>query len=288
MKYPSEPLAWLEFDGKSWPIVGSCSLGRSSTNQIVFSSAEISRRHAIIHVQDQNEFWLVDLGTLNGTYLNDHRVVQPTRLRDGDRIRVVQYTLTFRQPSMAGAIKDATSETKPTLPITQTTHCWLLVVDIVESHKLLQSQALDQLAQEWGSWFSECKRIIQQHHGSINKFLGDGFLAYWHDRENIADAVAKALQELTAMQSRQMPVFLMALHHGKVGIGALPSMGEESLLGEEVYFVFRIEEVAKQLKQFRLASEQASRLLEGKLPLKEVGRYPLHGFPEAYSLFGFQ
>ena len=62
----------------------------------------MSRRHALIHAQDGGEFWLVDLGTINGTYVNDDRVIAPTRLRDGDRVDLGRgFELVFRQPVSA-------------------------------------------------------------------------------------------------------------------------------------------------------------------------------------------
>ena len=29
------------------------------------------------------------------------------------------------------------------------------------------------------AWILSCKEIIENQHGIINKYLGDGFLAYW-------------------------------------------------------------------------------------------------------------
>jgi adenylate cyclase len=42
--------------------------------------------HALIQVQNIGEFWLVDLGSSNGTFLNKRRVHQPVRLHDQDKI----------------------------------------------------------------------------------------------------------------------------------------------------------------------------------------------------------
>src|ERR1041384_5912418 len=78
--------AWLEdADRKSHPIRGACSLGRSASNQVPLPDERVSRRHAVIQSQLEDEFWLVDFGSRNGSYVNDIRVAQPTRLRNGDR-----------------------------------------------------------------------------------------------------------------------------------------------------------------------------------------------------------
>src|SRR5882762_4352854 len=81
--------AWLEFnDGQRWPLRGNCHLGRAPENDIVIDNPKASRQHAAIHAQDDTEFWLLDLGSRNGTYLNEHRLIRPSRLRHCDRLNI--------------------------------------------------------------------------------------------------------------------------------------------------------------------------------------------------------
>src|SRR5262249_62338589 len=77
--------AWLEIGSNKFPIHGGCSIGRSPQNAIVLDSPKVSRRHAIINVQNVGEFWLIDLGSSNGTFLNQRRIHQPLRLSDYDQ-----------------------------------------------------------------------------------------------------------------------------------------------------------------------------------------------------------
>ena len=51
----------------------------------------------MIHAQEQNEFWLADLGSSNGTFLNGRRVSQPMLLRDGDEILIGDFRFLFHQ-----------------------------------------------------------------------------------------------------------------------------------------------------------------------------------------------
>lgn len=89
--------AWLALaDGSVIPVAGACGIGRSSTNAIHIPSLDASRRHAVIQAQNAAEFWLVDLGSSNGTYLNGRRLVQPRPLTDGDRITIADTDLVFR------------------------------------------------------------------------------------------------------------------------------------------------------------------------------------------------
>src|SRR6266404_9875244 len=91
--------AWLETPGRDTILIqGNWSIGRSAKNTMVLDSPKISRRHAIINVQNVGEFWLIDLGSSNGTFLNKRRVHQPVQLCDQDQIAIGDTVFTFRQP----------------------------------------------------------------------------------------------------------------------------------------------------------------------------------------------
>src|SRR5947207_15856103 len=91
--------AWLEAsDGKRHTLRGSSSLGRALANRIVLDSPKVSRQHALIHLQNIGEFWLIDFGSSNGTFLNKRRIHHPVRLSDGDQITVGDSVFKFRQP----------------------------------------------------------------------------------------------------------------------------------------------------------------------------------------------
>ncbi|MHC1766003.1 MAG: AAA-like domain-containing protein [Verrucomicrobiia bacterium] len=81
---------------------GTCTIGRGSTSDIVLNDSKVSRRHALIQPQKQYEFWLLDLGSSNGTYVNGRRISQPVLLRDRDQIELGPFRLVFRQSKNAG------------------------------------------------------------------------------------------------------------------------------------------------------------------------------------------
>ncbi len=62
-------------------------LGRGETCTIRFDDPSISGMHGRI-VQLGNEYMFADNKSTNGSYVNDIRIEQPTRLNDGDRIRL--------------------------------------------------------------------------------------------------------------------------------------------------------------------------------------------------------
>ena len=99
MRVPPEEGAWLEAaDGRRHPIKGSCSIGRAGANTIVLESPKVSRRHALIHLQNIGELWLIDFGSSNGTFLNKRRIHHPIRLSDGDQITIGDQVFKVRDP----------------------------------------------------------------------------------------------------------------------------------------------------------------------------------------------
>jgi hypothetical protein len=68
-------------------------LGRSRDADVQIEDPNISRRHAEI-VQEGSAYWLVDLGSTNGTEVDGKRV-QRARLEEGSRFTVGETTVTF-------------------------------------------------------------------------------------------------------------------------------------------------------------------------------------------------
>ena len=276
--------AWLESPGREKiPLRGNCSLGRSPRSTVVLESPKISRRHAIINLQNVGEFWLIDLGSSNGTFLNKRRVHQPVRLCDLDQITVGDSPFTFRQPEQITS-ELQTTIAQQTIRETANIPVWLLVADIENFTPLSRSMGSDKLALLVGTWVSACKEIVEEHHGEIDKYLGDGFLAYWHDDEKSAENVAAGLARLKQLQKVE-PRFRLVLHHGLASSGGLRSMGEESLMGKEVIFVFRMEKLAGSLGIYLMASAPARERLGPGVSCQPAGSHPLKGFEGSFEFF---
>ena len=280
----AEAGAWLESPGRERILLeGNCSLGRSAGNDVVIESSTASRRHCIIHLQNVGEFWLIDLGSSNGTFLNKRRVHQPVRLSDNDQLTVGDAPFTFRQPEeitneRRTLIEEQTIRETANIPV------WLLLADIENFTPLSRSLASDKLALLVGSWVAACKAIVEEHQGEIDKYLGDGFLAYWRDDENAAGNIAAGLTKLKELQKVE-PRFRLVLHYGLVSSGGVRAMGEESLIGKEVIFVFRMEKLAGSLGIDLLASEAAQKKLVDVLPAQPAGTHELKGFDGRFEFF---
>jgi predicted component of type VI protein secretion system len=78
-------------------------IGREGTD-VVLQDPEVSRRHAAIRVQGDGVA-IEDLGSTNGTFVNDERIEGTRALRDGDTVRFGNTVWVLR----AAAVSDATS-----------------------------------------------------------------------------------------------------------------------------------------------------------------------------------
>jgi adenylate cyclase len=282
---PPEEGVWLEAsDGKRHPIKGSCSLGRTAANTIMLQSPKVSRRHALIHLQNIGELWLIDFGSSNGTFLNKRRIQHPIRLSDGDQITIGDQVFTLRQP-VAVSEEYKTDVVQRTLREIENIPCWLLVADIrgfTPLSRQMQSADLDVLL---GAWIFTCKEIIESRHGIVNKYLGDGFLAYWPDAATSPEEIVAIISALKELQRKKWPEFRFVVHFGAVAIGGIASMGEESLMGGELNLVFRLEKLASSLGEPCALSEAAHTKLGEMVPVRSLGEFELKGFEEKCGFF---
>jgi hypothetical protein len=62
------------------------SFGRSAENDVAILDPLVSRQHAIVELSGGG-YLVTDLGSANGTFINDDPVTTPTRLRVGDQVK---------------------------------------------------------------------------------------------------------------------------------------------------------------------------------------------------------
>ncbi|MCU0609809.1 MAG: FHA domain-containing protein [Chitinispirillaceae bacterium] len=104
VRYPEAPL--LIASKKSAVI------GRAEECDIVLAEARVSRRHAIIEQnKSSHSYAITDLGSSNGTYVNNSRIAgPPLRLNDRDKIRIASAVFTVRIVDNASIIMNEFNE----------------------------------------------------------------------------------------------------------------------------------------------------------------------------------
>jgi DNA-binding winged helix-turn-helix (wHTH) protein len=103
---------WLVWDHERIQVLdGENLFGRGDEDVVEVPSTTVSRRHARISVDE--EAWIEDLGSKNGTFVGDRQVTSRVRLNDGDRVRLGSFLLTFRVAQPPDATATASTSNAP-------------------------------------------------------------------------------------------------------------------------------------------------------------------------------
>ncbi|WP_408889823.1 adventurous gliding motility protein GltG [Myxococcus faecalis] len=97
-------------------------IGRLSSAHLCLEDEKVSRIHSVIEVAGDGSMSIIDMGSVEGTYVNDKRV-NKGQLSFGDRIRVGGTTIHLENPAAVAAVNlavaaastDATTEKNPVL-----------------------------------------------------------------------------------------------------------------------------------------------------------------------------
>jgi FHA domain-containing protein len=95
---PTSVLIYEKEKGKprSVKVAASMVMGRGAECELLLDDTFVSQQHARLF--GKNGSWYVeDLGSTNGTYVNEQRLAAPAMVQPGDRIRVGQTVLELRR-----------------------------------------------------------------------------------------------------------------------------------------------------------------------------------------------
>jgi pSer/pThr/pTyr-binding forkhead associated (FHA) protein len=89
-------------EGETIPLdLDVLTIGRSPHSDLFLDDITVSRHHARV-LRDEGGFWVEDLNSLNGTYVNRKRIEQQ-RLFDDDELQIGKFKLTFLEQVDQGA-----------------------------------------------------------------------------------------------------------------------------------------------------------------------------------------
>ncbi|WP_299403478.1 FHA domain-containing protein [Acaryochloris sp. IP29b_bin.148] len=86
------------------------SLGRDQSCAITFDDATLSRQHALIFSTPLQEYYFTDLGSLNGSFINEQRVLHPTCLQHGDQLKLGRLSMEFQFSSALEPFRPKTTQ----------------------------------------------------------------------------------------------------------------------------------------------------------------------------------
>lgn len=292
--------------GKSFevPIAGTATIGRSRTNLVSLDfSPEVSRQHAVVRCLDDLRYQIMDLGSRNGTFVNDRQVITPVILSDGDVIGITDNEIYFEQVGSSEPtpmMGDRTLSTSTGVTHEYSATVAVMVCDIRGFSTMSEILPPRELARTLGEWFRVAGDLVHQTGGTIDKFIGDAVLAYWapgnEPGREARNAFATGLKLLDQSSRRcwcgdaSKPFSIaVALHHGAVtcrNIGFV-AQRDATIIGDTVNTVFRIESVMKGLGQKLAVSEEVVAFLEPTTPaLNALGFHHLKGKNQPVRLFG--
>ena len=292
--------------GKTFDLEEFNLIGRSDEATIKIDDTGVSRQHATIR-REGGHFGLVDLGSANGTYVNDTALTTARVLRDGDRVQFGTNLLLFCQDD--GAPHDATEIGMTTQVLRRapgkmvTRPVTLIVADLRGFTALSAQLSAEQVADLLREWYADCNSIMRQRGAMIDKFIGDCVFAYWHGTE--PDIRAKAVEAARSLRSTECsatsPTRLMlkaqknisldcrvGLHVGDAAMGAM-GKGINTAVGDAVNIAFRIESLTRQLDAGVLAS--AAFVLDwppGRELFEPRGSHEVKGHPDKVEVFSLK
>jgi len=255
----------LHLDGaNSWTI------GRSPENVFTFDDDAMSRRHALVQQMQPGKFYLIDLGSRNGSSLNGRRITTSVELHDGDSILCGETTLVFHNPIGEAETAGPASSDRTAEPASEDEHATLilyekrlitvLVVDIRGFTQLARQIDEGLLAQSMGTWFRELGSVLRRSGCATDKYIGDAAMGVWVHEDQIPDQeqIRRVLETLLQIQECTKSLHQQFSLPSTVRIGAGINTGlsvmsnsgpnehpDFSPLGDSVNTAFRLESATK-------------------------------------------
>jgi adenylate cyclase len=283
-------------------------IGRSEEATIRLNDSGVSRQHATIR-REGVHYWLVDLGSANGCYVNDVSLTSARVLRDGDRIQIGGSIFLFDQsestaPSQENTMLGMKTQVLRRAPVpVKTQHVTLLVGDLKGFTHMSSMLPAEQVAELLREWYADCNNIMKNSGAMIDKFIGDCVFAYWPGVED--DIRVKAVEAARALRAAEADAATptrkllretknivldcrIGLHQGEVAIGSM-GKGINTALGDAVNLAFRIESLTRTVNRPVLASAAFLAGWEGADDLFDpCGAHEVKGHPDKIEVFALK
>ncbi|ACK68140.1 adenylate/guanylate cyclase [Rippkaea orientalis PCC 8801] len=270
------------------PLVGRnyWAIGRSKDNDCAIPDHCISRNHAILQCTETGEFLLIDLGSRNGTFVNDRRVGIPVTLRNGDNITFGKTQVEFYCPAV-DQLKESEEESleRDTIVLHERRLMSVMVVDMRNFTTLARQLDDDLLSCLIGNWFREAGEIIRQSGSWVDKYIGDAVMAIWfHGEKEVKKGdllrIFQAVNEINLMTkklSQEHPVpFELSIGAGiNTGYAMVGNTGsgdhpDYTAIGDTVNAAFRLESATKELKLDIAVGEPTYRYFADLQPVQNL------------------
>lgn len=252
-------------------------IGRDKSNDVVLQELTVSRNHAVIRRLGGGDYYMVDSGSANGSFVNQNRVVVPKLLNHGDVISVGQFDMVFSQLNKGEDHVDSVSMLETIIrdaPVLK--QITILVADMRDFTSLSEQVPIHTLTKIMNSWFHQVNQIVAEADGLVDKFIGDCVFARWETDDDHAETIIKALQvaieinnytaKLNGQFKDQLPADLkigVGINTGTASVGGVGN--DNTALGDAVNIAFRMESSTKTLGRDVVISEYSFKYLPEKI-----------------------
>jgi adenylate cyclase len=176
----------------------------------------------------------------------------------------------------------------------------LLFADLANFTSMSEKLAPRAVVAILGKYFDAMSTVIYRHGGTVDKYIGDGIMAFWGAPLPDDRHAERALQAAVDMQQRfgklarrlgkkGGPVMSMriGIHTGNVIVGNVGSRARfaYTAIGDAVNLASRLEGANKAYGTSILLSEATMRHLKGRVPLRPVDSVLVKGRTDAVTIF---
>jgi adenylate cyclase len=193
-------------------------------------------------------------------------------------------------------VMDKLLDLKPDLRSESKNVC-VMFLDIRNFTGFAEKRSPEEVVQYLESLFEFMIEIVNRHHGIINKFLGDGFMAVFGaplcDGKDCVNAVAAA-QEILARLRQEidagtiLPTTVgIGLHAGEAVTGSIGSAlrREYTVIGDVVNLAARIEKLNKEFDSQLLISEMVWQAINADRKAMPMGQVQVRGREQAIQVY---
>ena len=279
-----------------------CRVGRSEDNDIVLDDNLTSRNHALVYSGDGRDYYINDLGSSNGTTVNQVRVAIPTLLHNGDKIQIGDSELIFGQPALRQ------ERTLPPLGATSV-HIsqkliTVMVMDIRGFTQLARRIEARTLSDLTGALVRESGSELHRYGAVAQKYIGDAVMAIWDHGATIKAAnvlgIFAAVSSVAEIARGLQPRFGLdaeirlggGLNTGLASVGNLGSVAaaDYTALGDTVNLAFRLESATKEAGFDLLLGRETQQLAASHAPalatILESRLVVLKGYDSPVNAYG--
>lgn len=182
----------------------------------------------------------------------------------------------------------------------------MLFSDLANFTRVSEQLSSENLMKILDEYFEKMSDIIQEHHGIVDKYIGDSIFAFWGApalSENHAFAACQCALEMqkchqtlwqdVAEESKNLLKQRIGIHTGKAFVGNIGSKArfEYTAIGDDVNLASRLEGLNKLFQTQILISEDTAKFVKDKFVLRPIVWVAVKGRHQAtlvYELLGYK